>query len=225
MENDKEIVDERNTTKKQKTANLQIKSQQEVISNQRPSTDQQTKSDQQDAKQIRRSILRRSVVEGEGQLHTHSITSSSRISTKLSHTMFRSSGFLKSNSVTNKFGPSGVSSSGNLPEIKPSTHLSSTLISDISNPRSVHSSEFYESKVEVPLRRGYYSELLTKVGEIQDDDIPGAFKRTKLIWQVRTERHCPVMSFIEPPKKPYFLAPAERWTCYKEEKQIVFSLS
>lgn len=71
------------------------------------------------------------------------------------------------------------------------------------------------------LRRGYYTELVTDTENMRQEEMPGAMKRTKLIWQVRTQQHAPILINLEPPLKPFFLAPAERWTSYKEEKQIV----
>lgn len=90
--------------------------------------------------------------------------------------------------------------------------------------KSINSIDFYNTNPEPPIRRGYYSEVVTNVNQVQEDELPGAFKRTMLIWQVRTERHCPILISLEPPKKPYFLAPGERWTCFKEEKQIVITI-
>lgn len=69
-------------------------------------------------------------------------------------------------------------------------------------------------------RRGYYSELVTD----QEDSEPlqtGPAKQTKILWQVKTEEHAPTVVKIGSPKRRCFLAPAERWMCYEEEKNIV----
>lgn len=69
-------------------------------------------------------------------------------------------------------------------------------------------------------QRGYYSEIITNKDE-PPEQLPGALKKTKLLWQVRTDKHSPIISKIPGPRKPSFLAPATRWTCYSEDKQIV----
>lgn len=79
-------------------------------------------------------------------------------------------------------------------------------------------------------RRGYYSETITKKSSDDEEDnedeesksgLAGAFRRTKLLWQVRTERHAPIIQQLPPTTKPCFLAPAERWMSYADEKCIV----
>lgn len=77
-------------------------------------------------------------------------------------------------------------------------------------------------------RRGYYSEIVTDVDHLQPtkkqdktDVLPGAQKHTNLLWQVRTERHAPIIKELPPPEKQIFLAPAQRWKTYEEEPSIV----
>lgn len=73
-------------------------------------------------------------------------------------------------------------------------------------------------------RRGYYSELTTNLNYVDLNELQGlggAYKKSKLLWEVRTERHGPVVEEVTKPTRPSFLAPAERWMCYEEEKQIV----
>lgn len=85
-----------------------------------------------------------------------------------------------------------------------------------------------KKRKKVNARRGYYSEVVTDLERQTDDDLydglEGAYKRTKLLWKVRTERHTPIISETVKPTRPSFLAPAERWMCYEEEKQIVLYL-
>ncbi|KAL3266442.1 hypothetical protein HHI36_010614 [Cryptolaemus montrouzieri] len=72
--------------------------------------------------------------------------------------------------------------------------------------------------------RGYYSELATNLKykhEVEEDLPPGAPKRTKFIWQVKTEKEAPILPRLVKPIKPLFLAPAERWFTFEEDKQIV----
>lgn len=81
-----------------------------------------------------------------------------------------------------------------------------------------------EKKRKSQSRRGYYSELTTNLkykDERKAEGLTGACKRTKLLWQVRTERHAPIVQELTKPTRPSFLAPAERWMCYEEEKHIV----
>lgn len=79
-------------------------------------------------------------------------------------------------------------------------------------------------KKETDNRRGYYSELVTDVDHqqpIKKNILPGAHKHTNLLWQVRTERHAPIIQELPPPEKQVFLAPAQRWKTYEEEPSIV----
>ncbi|GJQ83086.1 DNAH1, partial [Trypoxylus dichotomus] len=72
-------------------------------------------------------------------------------------------------------------------------------------------------------RRGYYSEAITDLEcNIKSKIQNGTFKRTKLLWQVKTEHHAPIIKELEASEKKNFLAPAERWMCYEEEKSICF---
>lgn len=70
--------------------------------------------------------------------------------------------------------------------------------------------------------RGYYSEVIINENEIIDQ-LPGAFKRTKLLWQIRTENHSPIIQNINISTRHSFLAPATRWTTFPDEKRIVRS--
>lgn len=71
--------------------------------------------------------------------------------------------------------------------------------------------------------RGYYSEIVTdlKYTEKFKEEFPGARKKTKLLWQIRTEKHAPVIREMDPPQKGAFLAPAERWMTFEEDRHIV----
>ncbi|KAI4462801.1 dynein heavy chain 1 axonemal-like protein [Holotrichia oblita] len=72
-------------------------------------------------------------------------------------------------------------------------------------------------------RRGYYSEAITDLEcNIKSKIQNGTFKRTKLLWQVKTEHHAPIIKELGATEKKNFLAPAERWMCYEEEKSICF---
>lgn len=70
-------------------------------------------------------------------------------------------------------------------------------------------------------RRGYYSEAITDLEcNIKSKVQNGTFKRTKLLWQVKTEHHAPIIKQLGVHENKNFLAPAERWMCYEEEKSI-----
>lgn len=71
--------------------------------------------------------------------------------------------------------------------------------------------------------RGYYSEIITdlKYTENFKEEFPGARRKTQLLWQIRTEKHAPVIRMMEPPPKGAFLAPAERWMTFDEDRHIV----
>lgn len=68
--------------------------------------------------------------------------------------------------------------------------------------------------------RGYYSEMIVSEEE-EPELIQGAYKRTKLLWQIRTDTHSPIIPTITCTTKPNALAPAKRWTYFPEEKRIV----
>lgn len=80
-------------------------------------------------------------------------------------------------------------------------------------------------KKEAEKRRGYYSEIVSDVDHQQPtckaDDLPAAHKRTNLLWQIRTEKHAPIIQELPLPEKHVFLAPAQRWKTYDEEPSIV----
>lgn len=78
-------------------------------------------------------------------------------------------------------------------------------------------------KKTLPITRGYYSEIITdpKYSEKFKDELPGARKKTKLLWQIRTEKHAPIIRQLVAPQKGAFLAPAERWMTFDEDKHIV----
>lgn len=69
--------------------------------------------------------------------------------------------------------------------------------------------------------RGYYSEIITNRDQDSDNQLTGVVRRTKLLWQIRTELHSPVIPNINVCLKPTQLAPATRWTSFPEEKHIV----
>ncbi|KAF5308293.1 hypothetical protein FQR65_LT06286 [Abscondita terminalis] len=73
-------------------------------------------------------------------------------------------------------------------------------------------------------RRAYYSEITTDLDfkNSKSSGLTGSFKRTKLLWQVRTENHAPIIKKNPEPSRSNFLAPAERWMHFEEEKQISF---
>lgn len=83
-----------------------------------------------------------------------------------------------------------------------------------------------QKKKKKTWRRGYYSEVATDLDITTENlsEFEAAFKRPKLLWQVITERHAPVTSDLTTPIKPNFLAPAERWMTYENEKDIVRSI-
>ncbi|XP_056631499.1 dynein axonemal heavy chain 1-like [Diorhabda sublineata] len=74
--------------------------------------------------------------------------------------------------------------------------------------------------------RGYYAELLTDLSYESRikaiTELPGALKNTKLIWQMRTEKHTPIIRSMNPPLRRSFLAPAERWMTFDDDKTISF---
>lgn len=85
-----------------------------------------------------------------------------------------------------------------------------------------------KKKEEKFQRRGYYSEILTDFDHIQPknkqdktDILSGAHKHTNLLWQVRTEKHAPIIQELPLSSKEIFLAPAQRWKTYEEEPTIV----
>lgn len=74
-----------------------------------------------------------------------------------------------------------------------------------------------------PSKRGYYSELITDpyYSDKFKDELPGARKKTKLLWQICTEKHSPIVRQLAAPQKGVFLAPAERWMTFDEDRHIV----
>lgn len=71
--------------------------------------------------------------------------------------------------------------------------------------------------------RGYYAELLTKsdyVDSLKKSHL-GATKKTSLLWQVKTEKYAPIQVELVPPKKCVVLAPAQRWTAFDADPDIV----
>ncbi|KAF5270064.1 hypothetical protein FQA39_LY08476 [Lamprigera yunnana] len=81
-------------------------------------------------------------------------------------------------------------------------------------------------KTPTPPRRAYYSEITTDLNysDPKTEGFSGATKQTKLLWQVCTEVHSPIVKNITRSTRPSFLAPAERWMCFEEEKNIPFPL-
>lgn len=79
-----------------------------------------------------------------------------------------------------------------------------------------------KKKVLLP-SRGYYSEIITdpRYSEKFQEEFPGARKKTKLLWQIRTEKHAPIIRQMNPPEKGAFLAPAERWMTFEDDKHVV----
>lgn len=71
--------------------------------------------------------------------------------------------------------------------------------------------------------RGYYSELLTDLNYTDPlkKNYVGARKKTMLIWQIKTEKHAPLIREIREPDRQTYLAPAERWMTFPEDRTIV----
>nr|CAI5840363.1 unnamed protein product [Callosobruchus analis] len=92
--------------------------------------------------------------------------------------------------------------------------------------RSTLASNKSEKKQDLPTR-GYYAEILTD-NEYSDPlkkEYTGAHKKTKLIWQIKTEKHTPMVRQMVTPAKKAFLAPAERWMTFDEDKHISFPVN
>lgn len=77
-------------------------------------------------------------------------------------------------------------------------------------------------KTDLPTR-GYYAEVLADLDFAikQKKEYAGAHKRTKFIWQIKTEVHAPILRQFTQPDRKAFLAPAERWMTFDEDKRIV----
>lgn len=71
--------------------------------------------------------------------------------------------------------------------------------------------------------RGYYSEILTDLNYTDPirETYVGARKKTMLIWQVKTEKHAPLIRQLREPDRQTYLAPAERWMTFSEDRTIV----
>lgn len=80
-----------------------------------------------------------------------------------------------------------------------------------------------KQKPKVPISRGYYSELITDDSfyEKFKEELPGARKKTKLLWQIGTEKNAPIIRQMNASVKGAFLAPAERWMTFDADKHIV----
>ncbi|XP_023309976.1 dynein heavy chain 1, axonemal-like [Anoplophora glabripennis] len=72
--------------------------------------------------------------------------------------------------------------------------------------------------------RGYYAELLADLNYAvkQKKLYIGAHKRTNFLWQIKTEAHAPILRQFVQPERKAFLAPAERWMTFDEDKHISF---
>lgn len=68
--------------------------------------------------------------------------------------------------------------------------------------------------------RGFYSEIIVNEDETEEK-LNGAYKKTKLLWQIRTDNHSPIIPNVVCPQKDSVLAPATRWTHFPDEKRIV----
>lgn len=53
------------------------------------------------------------------------------------------------------------------------------------------------------------------------DLLPTASRKTKLMWQIRTEHHSPIVKNIKIQKTHTYLGAAERWITLPEDKSIV----
>lgn len=51
--------------------------------------------------------------------------------------------------------------------------------------------------------------------------LPTASKRTKFMWQIRTEHHSPIVKNIKIQETHTCLGAAERWVTFPEDKSIV----
>ncbi|CAH0560322.1 unnamed protein product [Brassicogethes aeneus] len=73
--------------------------------------------------------------------------------------------------------------------------------------------------------RGYYSELITCDSDHEEgvsENLLGAHRTTNILWQIKTEKHAPIVSKLTRPKREVFLAPAERWITYEEDRHVSF---
>ncbi|KAL6436551.1 hypothetical protein ACFW04_004787 [Cataglyphis niger] len=71
-----------------------------------------------------------------------------------------------------------------------------------------------------PCRRGYYSDIITGTKTI--GFLPTASRKTKLMCQIRTEHHTPIVKDIEIREMHTYLGAAERWITFPEDKSIAF---
>ncbi|KAM0726282.1 Dynein axonemal heavy chain 1 [Formica fusca] len=71
-----------------------------------------------------------------------------------------------------------------------------------------------------PRRRGYYSDIIT--GTKTFGFLPTASRKTKLMWQIRTEHHSPIVKDIKIKETHTYLGAAERWITFPEDKSIAF---
>lgn len=72
--------------------------------------------------------------------------------------------------------------------------------------------------------RGYYSELITdKDSPEKLTNLPGAKRTTNSLWQIKTEKQAPIITKLPKSSKEVFLAPAERWITFEEDRHIVKS--
>lgn len=71
--------------------------------------------------------------------------------------------------------------------------------------------------------RGYYAELLTnpEYSDPLKKDYQGVYRKLNLIWQVKTERHAPILMDLVAPERKVVLAPAQRWMTFEADKDIV----
>ncbi|KAL1506671.1 hypothetical protein ABEB36_005994 [Hypothenemus hampei] len=72
--------------------------------------------------------------------------------------------------------------------------------------------------------RGYYAELLTTSTYIDPlkNVYPGVHRKPNLIWQVKTEKHSPILLDLPPLVKKIVLAPAQRWMAFDTDKDMEF---
>lgn len=84
------------------------------------------------------------------------------------------------------------------------------------------SKKLLNKKTEFPTR-GYYAELLADLNYAvkQKRLYAGVHRKTNFTWQIKTESHTPILRQFVQPERKAFLAPAERWMTFDEDKHIV----
>ncbi|XP_017768545.1 PREDICTED: dynein heavy chain 1, axonemal-like [Nicrophorus vespilloides] len=71
-------------------------------------------------------------------------------------------------------------------------------------------------------KRGYYTELATDENFQARKTNITTKKKPNFIWEIVTDKNAPTIPDLKAAKRARYLAPAERWMCYDEEKTISF---